>query len=97
MVKSIFVAAGVVLVSMAFTAWHLRYTADDLAAFTGYFVSVGVVPAVFGALVGLAGCAVLARGVIPSLSSYWWVAVVGALAAIGEVLLVIWRMSSPEH
>lgn len=90
----IFISVAVISLSAGSSQLHLIYTADRIAsAFGGYFFSLGILPMICGGIIGAVGTTPLNQGI----KKAWWLPVLGALSALGPVMLVLWAMSQPGH
>jgi hypothetical protein len=93
--KAILVCVIVVVFNATVSLLHMMYTADRIASVTGYVVSLGILPLAISVLVGCVSVTIIGQGLVSGLKSYWWIPILGVVAAISSVGYVIWRMSQP--
>ena len=93
----IFTILIVVIVSLAFTIYHLMYTADTVAKPFGYFIFIAVLPALVGGIIGMIGILALRNNIPDSIKELWWLPTVGAATSLALVCYVVLMMSLPGH
>ncbi len=98
MISSSPIAALVFAISVGASLLHLTYTSDRVASiFGGYIFSLGVLPFLFGGAIGLCGIGMLHKSLAPKLKKFWWLPVLGSVAALMPVVFLLYVMSQPEY
>jgi len=83
---------SVIVASITVSYFHMVYTADSIASFAGYFISLAILPAIVGALIGSIGVSTLEKN-IKGIKTYWWVPAIGSIASLVPVTYVLFMMS----
>jgi len=78
-----------VVITIIMTFFHIRYTADAIASISNYFVALGVLPVVFGTVVGLLGALYASRPNSRNFKSFYYLPVVCGLASVIPVIYVV--------
>jgi hypothetical protein len=98
MISSVPIAIFVFVISAVTSYLHLVYTADRVSAFWGgYIIAVGVLPVLFGGVIGLCGIGLLHKSMSLKLKKYYWLPVLGSSAALLPVIFFLWVMSQPGN
>ena len=95
--KTLFVSFLVIAASFACTSYHMMYTADTVANFLGYFISLAVLPALVGGIIGMTGIYALRKRVTGNIYEFWWLPTIGAVTSLILVGYVVLVMSMTEH
>jgi len=89
------VAIIVTFINITASGVHLTQSADTLARYFGYEVSLFVVPPLFGIFTGIVGI-LITGGFKKNFVRHWWLPTLGALSALTPVGFVMWAMSQPH-
>ncbi len=92
----IFICVVVIILGVLISLFHMTYTADYIARFVGYFVALGVLPFIYGGLLGYIGVSLLKKKVVRGFKYLWWIPLLGSMSALAPIVLVLWIMSQPE-
>ena len=87
------IGALVVILNVTASYMHIILTADTVARYLGYEISLFVVPPIFGALVGVAGAGLIQGSLKQNVIKYWWLPTLGIAMTMAPICLVIWAMS----
>jgi len=72
------------------------YTADSLAKYTNYFVSVALIPAFYGSAFGLAGAHILRQRIAANKATTLLLILSGIIAALTPTAIYIIAASTPH-
>lgn len=86
----------VVITSMYGVFFYIGYMADNIANFTGHFVSLVVVPGIFGSVIGYLGFYELRTRLHIQHLNYWFFTIVGICSALIPAAIVYFALSMPH-
>ena len=86
----------VIAASIVSSYYHAVFTGDSVAAYFGYFISMGVLPALVGGVIGCVGIYALCKNITANIKTFWWLPALGSTASLAPTLLYIVAMSAPH-
>ena len=93
MKRNYILLVGLVCFTLLSVHYYLLYFADKLSSITNYFVGVGVVPIVFGLLIGFVGVLFFSIKGKQKLSKYFYFPLMCVIASLILVLHTVYMMS----
>jgi hypothetical protein len=95
--QPIVISFFVVATSFGPSCYHAIYTGDTVAENFGYFVSMTILPAFTGGVIGCLGIYYLHRRINTNIRKYWWLPAIGAITSLVPTVIYVIGMSLPHH